>query len=621
MTSLRPDLLPTPAEIVRLREVAAGRAPGDLVVRGGLVLSVHTSEFLPRDVVIAGSHIAAVTEVGRMSAPEEIDATGTHVVPNFVDAHFHIEYSMLTPGQLARLSVPRGTTTVLHDPDCMANVSGLAGMDFMKTTSAPLRIFEQVSPTTPGNPLLERGGAEIPDAAVIARMAAAESVSLGESNPFDFSPQSADRYAAALVNGRRITGHTARLGGPGLWSYLAAGVGDDHNAVTADEVLERVRLGAMLTVMAGSMNDNTESVFADLDAIRPALGHMCFCADDKHVLDLATQGHIDHHVRQAIRFGVEPATAYRMASWQPALYYRLDQHIGSIAPGRLADLQLIPDLAEVWPDLVLVGGKTVARGGTALFQDVDDVPAWTRDTMSIPAGFPAESLAVPAAGRTGTPGGATAWVQAMEMYDGYFKRAFHVELPVVDGEVQPDVSLDVLKIAVVDRHHGDGLTGTGFVRGFGLDRGAMLITNNCFNMNLVVLGTNDRDMAAAVRRARETGGCFLVVRDEVVLAQVDLPIGGMMADGPWERTRDQLAAAHDVLAGLGCTIASPFMILSFVGLGGVPDLGLTELGLIEASSQSFTDLVLSTDDTGRPACRCPSHAYPVHRLADPGTAS
>jgi len=631
----RPELLPSVDELMRARRVASGTQPADLIVRGGRVLAVHTGELLERDVVVSGRHLAAVTPVGRMptgSATIEIDATGLHVVPTFVDAHLHIEYTMLTPGELARLTVPRGTVSVLTDPDCMANVAGLAGMDVMRSTGTPLRIFEQVSPTTPINPALERGGAVIPEEAVLARLAEPTSVTLGESSPLDDGRIAAERYLTALRHGRRITGHTARLSGEPLWSYLAAGVGDDHNAATADEALERIRLGAMLTLMAGSMNDNTAAVFADLDRIRPAFGHICFCADDKHVLDLATEGHIDHHVRSAIAAGVPVADAYRMASHNAALYYRIDQLVGALIPSRLADLAIIGDLAGVRPELVIVGGQVVAANGRAMFANTDEIPAWTRETMRIAADFGPARLAVPArelperprehapaAPRDASASG-TAWVQAMEMYDGYFKRAFHVELPVVDGLVQSDPARDVLKIAVVDRHHGDGLTGIGFVRGFTLRSGALGISTNCANANVVVVGTNDDDLVAAVRALREMGGGFVAVDAGEVLAKVVLPVGGLMSDEPFERTRDALAAAQAAAAGLGCRVRSPYLVLSFVGLSVVPDLGLTELGLVDATAGRFASVVLDIRETGV-TCRCPSHAYPVHALMDPMTAT
>ena len=608
-SALRPELLPTNAELALLRRVAVGRAPADLIVRGGLVLAVHTGEFLERDVVISGRHIAAITPVGHFDCDDVIDATGKHVVPTFIDAHLHIEWTMLTPGELARVSVPRGTTTVLTDPDGLANVAGIAGMDFMRATSTPLRIFEQVSPSTPVNAELERGGAVIPEQQVLDRLADTRSVSLGEGNPYDLGDVATNRFREALVTGKRITGHSARQSGEGLWGYLAAGVGDDHNAATVDEVLERVRLGAMITLMSGSMNDNTVDVFADLDRVRPALDHMAFCADDKHVLDLATEGHIDHHVRQAIAAGIDPAQAYRMASWQPALYYRLDHILGSITPGRLADLQIIGDLARVTPERVVVGGQLVAVEGVAHFDNDDEVPAALLETMNVPARFDAALLAVPATGDT-------AVVQAMEMYDGYFKRAFHATLPVVDGAVTSHPALDVLKIAIVDRHYGDAQCGVGFVRGFTLARGAVAVSINCTNANIVAVGVHDLDIAVAVDALRDQGGGFVVVVDGVVTARVVLPVGGMMSAAPWETTAAQLSAANDVVFELGCRIRSPFMVLSFVGLGVVPDLGLTELGLIDATTQSFVDLVLSIGPNGVVACRCPNHDFPVHAIME-----
>ena len=609
MTALRPELLPTLDELMRLRAVASGAETADLIVRGGRVLHVQTGEFLERDIVIAGRHIAAVTPVGRFDAPVVIDATARSVVPTFIDAHLHIEYTMLTPGELARLSIPRGTTTVLTDADCMANVSGMAGIEFMGRTATPLRIFDQITPQTPISRTLERGGATITDEEVLRRLTDASTVTLGESNPFDYSREATNRFRVAQLNGRRITGHTARQFDESLWGYLAAGISDDHNAATLPEVMERVRLGAMVTIMSGSMNDNIPPILGDLDAVRPALGHMCFCADDKHALDLAGEGHIDHSVRAAIAAGVDIAQAYRMATWQPAAYYHLDHLVGSIAPGRLADLQIIDDLAEVRPELVVVGGVLAARDGVALFENTDEIPTWTRETMNVIPQFEAAVLGVPSAN-------AVERVQAVQMYDGYFKRGFHVDLAVRDGRVQPDLEHDVLKLAVIDRHHGDGLAGVGFVNGFGLTAGAMATSANCTNMNIVAVGATDADIAFAVEQLRLMDGGFVAVKDGEVLAAVPLPVGGLMGDGPWENTAAQLSQAHDAVAALGCTIRSPFMILSFAAFIGVPDFGVSELGLIDVARQEFAPLVIDEQPDGRFACRCIAHDHPVHRMAD-----
>jgi adenine deaminase len=605
------ELAPSVAELMHLREVAAGRAEPDLVIRGGKVLALHTGEILVRDIVIAGRHIAAVTPPGRFDAKKTISANGQYIAPNFIDVHIHVEYTMLTPGELARLTVPRGTTALLADANCIANVLGAEGLDIVGRTDTPLRIFRQVSHRVPRTPALEMGGAQVADAEIEARVQWPNAATLGESNPFDLDEWSARKQVAAIRSGKRITGHTARLRDEPLWSYLAGGVSDDHNAATTDEVLERVRLGAAITVMAGSMNDNTASVFADVPALGAGVYHICFCADDKHVEDLHDQGHIDHHVREAIRAGVDPVLAWRMATLTAALYYRLDHLIGSITPSRLADLQLVPDLADARPSAVLVNGAIVAENGKPLFANTDQMPPATRNTIHLHPDLTAQSFAVRAPG-------ATAWVQAMEMYDGYFKRAFHAELEVSGGAVQTDTERDVLKVAIVDRHHATDTIGIGFVRGFNLKKGALAATTNCENQNLVMVGVTDQDLADAARAIKEIGGGYVAVADGKVLATVPLPIAGIMSDQPWEKVREQSIAANKAAAGLGCTIHSPFMIMAFIGLAGIPDLGLTEKGLIETASQSFTPLVLGMR-AGLVCCRCPEHMHDVHRLMDPNT--
>ena len=226
---------PTAEELLRLRRVASGKEQGDLIIRGGKVLSLHTNEVLERDVVIAGRHIAAVTPVGRFTAPREINATGSYVAPTFIDTHIHIEYTKITPGELARLSIPRGTTMLLADANCIANVLGSEGFDIVGKTGTPLRILRQVTPRVPGRPLLELGGAKVADDEIVARVQAREAVTLGESSPFDLDPQTARKSAAALAAGKRLTGHTARLRDEPLWQYIAGGIGDDHNGGICSE--------------------------------------------------------------------------------------------------------------------------------------------------------------------------------------------------------------------------------------------------------------------------------------------------------------------------------------------------------------------------------------------------
>lgn len=600
---------PSVAELMRMRFVAAGKEKPDLILRGGKVLALHIGEILERDVVISGRHIAAITPVGHFDCDNVIDATGYFVAPTFIDVHLHIEYTKLVPGELARLSVPKGTTTVLADANCIANVLGEEGLDFMGTTTTPLRILRQVSHKVPQAPELELGGAHLTTQQIAARVQRPDAATLGESNPFNLDESSARKQVAAIAAGKRITGHTALLENEPLWSYLAGGISDDHNAHKTRDVVERLRLGAMLTVMAGSMNDNTPEVFADIPALKEGLGHIAFCADDKLVEDLDRQGHIDHQVRKAIECGVEPLKAWRMATLNAASYYRIDHLVGSVTPNKIADLQLVEDLAEARPHLVLVDGKVVARDGVALFSNTDDVPAFTRNTMHLHPDIDEAFFSVKAEGDK-------AWVQAMEMYDGYFKRAFHTELEVRDGLVACDTERDVLKVAIVDRHHATLNVGIGFVKGFGLKRGAIAATTNCENQNLVIVGTSEADMAFATRAIEALGGGYVTVADGEVLSTVPLPVAGCMSDQPWETVRDQSLACDAATRTIGCTMHAPFLIMSFIGLVGVPDLGLTERGLVETKTQSFADLVLGMKG-GLVCCRCPSHAHDIHKAMDP----
>ena len=583
-------------QLLRLQRVAAGAEPADLAVRGGTVLALHGREMLARDVLICGPYIAAVTPPGRLEAVEEIDAWGCFVSPGFIDTHLHIEYTLLTPGELARLVVPRGTTTVLADPNCLANVLGPAGMDIAGVTGTPLRVFRQVSHKVPRSPELELGGGEVPEAEILARLSDPLAVTLGESNPFDLEGSAARKSHRALAAGRRITGHTARITQEPLWTYAAAGIFDDHNAFEPDEVIERLRLGIGITVMSGSMNDNVRPLFADPERVAGGFDEFTFCADDRHVGDLADGGHIDHHVRTAIDCGVEPIEAYRMATFNAARSYRLDHLLGSITPTRLADLMLLEDLEDVRPRLVLVGGEVVGRNGTATFTNDDELPESCRGTVRLHPDLGPPSFRV---GATPAPE-EVAVVRAMEMYDGYFKRAFEAELPVVDGSVVADPTTDVTKIAVVDRHHATLTLAMGFVRGFGLRRGAIGITTNCENQNLVVLGTTDDELAHAARALEAIDGGYVAVAGGEVLATLPLPYGGCMSDHPWEDVYEGLDRVTAAARSLGCAIASPFMILSFVGLAGVPDYGLTERGLIDTFTQTFLPVLV--------CCRCPAHA-------------
>lgn len=595
--ALGAHLSPPAASLLNLYRVASGDVPADLAIRNARVLALHSGEILERDVLISGAFIAAVTPVGHAEAHQEFDAAGSYLAPCFIDTHLHIEYTLLTPGEFARCVIPRGTGTVLADPNCIGNVLGARAMDWVGQTGTPLKVFQQISSRIPRSPQLELGGAVVTEAEQLQRIGLSNAVTVGESNPFDVDERLLRLYAESLASGRRNTGHTARISGEPLWAYAAAGASDDHNAFNTDEVLERLRLGMMITVMSGSMNDNVPLVFADVDAVQNSYQHFSFCADDRHVEDLHHVGHIDHHIRQAIKSGVPVMEAYRMASLNAASYYRLDHLIGSITPMRRADFMLLDVLEDAMPHTVFMDGKLAAQEGKSCFDNPDAIPEYLYNTVKLPDDFGPDAFSVAAQASAGE----VAVVRAMEMYDGYFKRAFEAELPVVDGDVKADPAQDVAKISVIDRHHGTDTRACGFVRGFGLKSGALAGTTNCENQNLVVVGTSNEDMAVAANVLREMGGGYVAVDQGEVIASLPLPVAGIMSNQPWEAVLEASDEVNQGARRLGCDMPSPFMILAFVGLAGVPDYGLTEKGLIDTPSQSFIPVVV--------CCRCPSHQH------------
>ena len=579
---------PTKEEIIGLRKVSNRSEVADVALRGGKVLHVHTGEFREADILLRGRHIAAVTDPGQLEAVQERDITGSYVVPTFIESHLHIEYTMLTPGELARLVVPKGTTTVLADPNCIANVNGLEGIEYIRQTKTPFRIFLQASSAVPRTPDLELGGAVLTSDDIKNLLTQPDVVSLGESNPYSIDETSADLLAAMLAEGKRANGHTARLSGTPLWTYIAGGIGDDHNAANVDEVLELIRLGLGVAIQAGSMTDYVKDILGKPELLGSAAYHIFFGADDKHVGDLAEQGHIDHHVRSAVKLGVDPALAIRMATLNPAIHFKIDHLIGSITPSKLADFQILPDLTSFEPTSVFVGGEEVARDGKAIFTEVDDIPAITKQTVKLGAKFDSDVIAI----RSKQSDHQQAKVYVAEMYNGYYKRKLEVELQVKEGCIKQDPKLDIAKIAVIDRHHGSGKAGIGFVKGFGLRRGAIAATNNCENQNLVAIGTTDEDIILAAKTLEEIGGGYVVVADGEVIETLPLSVAGIMSDQPWETVLAQLHSINQAAKDIGCIIESPFMILAFVGLAGVPDLGLTELGLIDVETQEFISTII-----------------------------
>jgi adenine deaminase len=560
------------------RRIAAGRGdrPADLVLRGGRVLSVFTGELLEADVAVAGQHVAGLSvHRGDYQGLAEFDATGLILLPGFIDAHMHIESTKLMVDQFARAVLPAGTTTVVLDPHEIANVFGAAGIRALLASAStmPLDFYLMVSSCVPAGPF--ESSACTLDAADIAGLLASEPRAIGLAELMDFSrvvradPAVLAKIGAARAAGGHIDGHAPGLTGRDLNAYLAAGVGSDHECTTYDEALEKRRLGMQIMIREGSATLNAEALIPLVVRYGPA-GCM-LCTDDCEPHQLLHDGHMNRVVRRAVELGCPPADAVVMASLHVARWHRLADY-GAIAPGYLADIIAVEDLERFVPVRVWKRGRLVAESGRAIEVRAAEVPGWMRGSVHIPP-LTGADFAIPARGQ----------VRVIGVEPGTIvTRSLIRQATVRAGLAVADPARDLAKVAVIERHHRTGRIGLGFVTGFGLSRGALASTHAHDAHNLIVVGVDDADMALAANRLAELGGGQVAVAARQVLAELPLPIGGLVSDQPAEEVAAAAERLEDAAAvGLGATLPAPLMAMSFLALSVVPELKITDLGLID----------------------------------------
>jgi adenine deaminase len=537
------------APLSRRLAVARGDEPADLVVRGGNVLSVFTREWLETDVAIVDGVIAGL---GAYEGHETLDARGRWVVPGFIDAHMHLESSKLLVDEFARLVLPFGTTAVVADPHEIANVLGTDGVHWLldATAGLPLDVYFMASSCVPASEFESPRRALTPgdlDALLRRRRV------IGGS----------EAELAKLALAAHVDGHAPGVLGRSLNAYAAAGIRSDHEAYTAEEGRERLRAGMWLLIREGSAARNLGALLPLLAEYGP--GRIAFCTDDREPEHIASDGHVNSMVRDAVAAGIAAEDALVCATLNPALWHGLAQ-LGAVAPGYHADLLVLPDLESFVPDTVLKLGRPPAETGRA------HVPDWVRHTVRIGA-FGPEMFRVPWRG-----GGA----RVIGIVPGQIVTDALVDEPAQRaGEALADPERDLAKIAVVERHLGTGRVGLGFVRGFTLERGAIASSVAHDAHNLVVVGMNDASMAAAVRRLANRGGGIVVVDGAEVTAELPLPVAGLLSDAPLEEV---LAASHaviDAVRALGCGLDAPFQHLAFLALSVIPSLKLTDRGLVD----------------------------------------
>ncbi len=558
----------------RIIRVARGLEPADLVLAGGRHLNVFSGEILEGDVAVADGTIAGIDSYPA-KAGRRIDLKGDILLPGFIDAHIHLESTLLSVPEFARAAVPRGTTTVLTDPHEIVNVMGLAGLDYMLASSRglPLDVYFMASSCVPATRFETAGGRV---AAAGIRKALRRPRVLGVAEMMDVpgvlagDPEVLRKIRAG--RGRRIDGHAPLVSGKDLSAYVAAGIRSDHECTRIEEAREKLRLGMTIMMREGTTERNVAAL-APLVTPETA-SRFLLVSDDKHVDDLLDHGHMDENLRRAVAAGIDPVSAVRMATINPALYMGLSDR-GAVAPGYAADLAVVSDLETFRVRAVYKGGRLVAANGR---------PAWRKIRPLLPArramrvaDFSIDRLRVPV-----RPGR----IRVIEIVPGQILTRSVTE----DADAAADPGKDIAKIAVVERHKASGRIGLGFVRGFGLRAGAIASTVAHDSHNLIVAGTNDRDMAACVRHLVRTGGGLCAAHDGRIAAALPLPIAGLMSDREAEVVAGRLTLVKAAATILGSSLPDPFMHLSFLALPVVPELRLTDRGLVDVRRNEIVPL-------------------------------
>lgn len=584
----------------QLVAVAAGRAAADLVIQNGQWVNVHTREVLPNhDIAIANGRIAFVGAdashcIGE--GTEIIDARGRFMIPGLCDGHMHVESGMLTPAEFARAVIPHGTTSMFTDPHEIANVLGLEGVRMMhdEAQMQPINMFTQMPSCAPSAPGLETTGFEISPEDVAEAMNWPGIIGLGEMMNFpgviNADPKMLAEIAATQNAGKTVGGHYASPDlGPAFHAYVAGGPADDHEGTCEADAVARVRQGMRSMMRLGSAWYDVESQITAITEKGLDPRNFILCTDDCHSGTLVNDGHMNRVVRHAIDCGCDPLIALQMATINTASHFGLERELGSITPGRRADVILTSDLRTLPIEHVIARGQTIAKDGECLVDCPHyDWPDHARQTVHIGPERTADDFIVAA------PSGAnrvTANVIGVVENQAPTK-ALTAELSVKDGRVQMDAQNDVCQIALVERHRALGTTTNGFVSGFGYaGKMAMASTVAHDSHHMIVVGTDRENMALAANRLGEVGGGVTVFQDGKELALVELPIAGLMSDQPATKVAAKAQKMVEAMEACGCTLNNAYMQHSLLALVVIPELRISDLGLVDVTKFEMTDVI------------------------------
>jgi adenine deaminase len=583
-----------------LVNVAAGRAPADMIITGGIWVNVHTREALPdHDIAIVRGRIAFVGPDAshcRGDATEIIEANGRYMIPGLCDGHMHIESGMLTPAEFARAVIPHGTTSMFTDPHEIANVLGLAGVRMMhdEALMQPVNIFTQMPSCAPSAPGMETTGFEISAEDVAQAMHWPGIIGLGEMMNFPgvsrADPQMLAEIAATQRAGKTVGGHYASPDlGPAFAAYVAGGAADDHEGTCEADATARMRQGMRSMIRLGSAWYDVETQITAITEKGLDPRNMILCTDDSHSGTIVNDGHMNRVVRHAIDCGCDPLIALQMATINTATHFGLEREIGSITPGRRADVILTPDLKTLKIETVIARGQIVAQSGECLVDCPHlDWPDTARQTVNMARDLNADDFTITA------PKGANAvTANVIGVVENQAPtKALQFELPVTEGRVQ--ATGEVCQIALVERHRATGGVVNAFVSGFGYAGNmAMASTVAHDSHHMIVVGTDADQMALAANRLRAVGGGITIWKDEQELALVELPIAGLMSDSPAAEVAAKADRMMQAMRDCGCTLNNAYMQHSLLALVVIPELRISDLGLVDVRTFEFTDVIVT----------------------------
>ena len=568
------------SERKKLIRAALGEAPLDLRIDDIQVVNVYTGMIDKGSIGIKQGRIVSPYAFD-YEADKVVNGGGMYALPGFIDTHVHLDSTLVIPENLAQLLLPRGTTVMLSDPMEIANVAGLPGFKalFQSIDKIDYHIFLEVSSRVPTAPGLETTGGELDLKDVSEILTWPEAVSLGELDPskiLEMRDEYLLKVEAAQRLGKICNGHAVGRVGKELVAYACGGLSDDHECVDYKEAFSRLRLGMAVLVREGSTERNLDPIISGIVREGTYSHHLMFCTDDKHPDEILEEGHIDYMVNRSIELGLNPMQAIQMATINAAKHFRIEHLVGSLSPGRWADILLVEDIQNIVPKQVYFKGKKSVENGKYIgLAPKANYPTWLYKTVTLKKGVDPKDYILPSDKKE-----EKVWV--IDLFpDQIINTKTSAVLKVEKGGVSIDQERDILKLAVVERYGKNGNIGITFVKGFGLNSGALASSIAHDHHNIIIAGSNDHDMAVCAAAIEDMQGGFVIASEGKVLGKLPLPIGGLLSEEPVNDIINNLGEINRIYHDLGGTLPAPFMTISFIGLPTVPDLGLTDLGLVD----------------------------------------